>query len=121
MRLIYSFPDIRFIFAAHKYKLMFIYNITFTFDQQLTPKWKSWLKSDFQKVVSTQSSLKPGVLLKVHAEHTPGTDTFSYQLIGESMEDMALFRLTVEPLISESMSKSFGQNCMLFSSILEEV
>ena len=100
---------------------MILYNTTFCIEITSIDQFRDWLSVFYLPLIRQSGYFEEYKLLKVHHQQDPELVNYSCQLTTNTMHDGQLFKLEFEEKIANHLQATFGEKCLLFSTMLELV
>lgn len=100
---------------------MFLFNITFNIQPNISQQWLKWMKANFVPAVMQTKLPRKSTILKLLTEIENTGATYSFQFHFKSMEDFLNFEFNHKEQILDRHDMLFRGKFVQFSTLLEEI
>lgn len=105
-----------------KFCEMILYNVTVNVAPEVEIEWLHWMKMDHIPDVLATNRFTSHKFFKMLSEH-PDADgnTYAIQYFAESIVDLEAYLNTEAPVLQKEHIDKYGEKCLAFRTVLEEV
>ncbi len=101
---------------------MILYNVTVSVDNDIESQWLGWMKAEhIPNVLVTGCFLGHRILRMLNDQPDATGVTYAVQYELESMAILDHYLVAHAPKLQQDVMIKFGQKCLAFRSVLEEV
>ncbi|MFT4737848.1 MAG: hypothetical protein ACI8QD_001249 [Cyclobacteriaceae bacterium] len=101
---------------------MIVYNVTVNVAQEVAAEWLEWMKADHIPKVMATGHFVNSKMLKMLSEH-PDADgsTYAIQYYSNSIEELNNYLNNKASALQKEHIDKYGDRCLAFRTILEEI
>ena len=101
---------------------MILYNVTVSVDEAVDSEWLYWMRNEHIPEVMSTGYFQSNRILKLLNEQQDATGpTFAIQYELENIGKLDEYLKTVAPALQQKHLERYGQKCIAFRTVLEEV
>ena len=101
---------------------MILYNVTVSVDEAVDSEWLNWMRNEHIPEVMSTGYFQSNRILKLLNEQLDATGpTFAIQYELENIGKLDEYLKTVAPALQQKHLERYGQKCIAFRTVLEEI
>jgi hypothetical protein len=105
------------------YKIgMVLYNITVNVAPAVESDWVGWMRQIHIPEVMATGKFYEYRFLKMLSEHPDAEgNTYAIQYLAKDMNDLDVYLSQMAPALQKKHTDRYGENCLAFRTVLEEI
>ena len=101
---------------------MILYNVTINVDDQVHDEWLDWMVNEHIPMVMATDMFINHKMFRILSRFQDETGTsYSIQYFAETMADYEIYKEVYAPALQQETLNKFGERCVAFRTLLEEV